>query len=167
MSEAQEDITELQSSVATIESTLTNVQTDIADSVRLAAGGPILWGTAALKAGTSLPLLAAPGVGKTIIPWGLIAVMDYGGTNAFTNNPGWQFTYASGETVAITTGAVGFWTGTNDRVFFEVGFENTSMNYANMTNSAIELDLGAAVTGNAGNNNVVYVQFYYTIMDLT
>lgn len=131
----------------------------------------VVLSNATLKAGTTSTLVSAQGANTVIVPITIAFIMRYGGTNAFTNAPSMQIGY-NGSPNFPTLGYAGaaFWTQTNTRVIvWSVPAAPTTDMYpslplSGMTNQPLTTAFGAALTGNAANNNTLEVfTTYYVI----
>jgi hypothetical protein len=130
--------------------------------------GPITWTNAALKAGTSLLILAAQGNGVVIIPVSVVIKLVYGGSNAFTNAPTYTLNYGSvnGTALALTiVGSVAFSEATANFYHMEAQISATNSALA-CENLAVYATLNAAMTGNAAGNNTIKVNMLYYLLSI-
>jgi len=124
----------------------------------------LTWTNVALKAGTSLQLVAAQGSGILIVPVMAIFKMEYGGTNAFTNNITIQVNYGSVEatgTIMNFTAETNFWQSTSNQLAIGITSLITDITASNAENTAVYATLSGALTGNAAGNNTVKVQILW------
>lgn len=126
----------------------------------------ITWSNAELKAGTAKTVLAAQGAGTIVIPHSVILKMNYGGTNVFTNAPNVSCDWSSGLEHFTTGPGAGFWQAASNQIdVFLIGGSGID-SYTNVENDPVTLELAAALTGNAANNNTVSIVFEYSIVTI-
>lgn len=119
------------------------------------------WTNAQLKAGTTLTVVPAPGVGKRLeivnVTWTLL----YGGNNAFTNAPAMAVYTGSYYTLAVPASTT-LWQATEDSLLF-YNIPNFAVVKSQVDNGALIVTLASALTGNAANDNTVVVEMDYYI----
>lgn len=134
----------------------------------------VTWSNAALKAGTSLTVLAAQGAGTVIVPVSCVFKFVYGGNNAFTNSPTSQINFSTvNGTRPIFTGpaAGGFWQATSSAYAFlniqplTGGFLQTYNNTVS-ENTAVSATLSIPLTGNASGDNTVKIIMTYFLVSI-
>lgn len=124
------------------------------------------WSNADLKANTALPLVAAQGANTIIVPQYFIARLNYGGNNAFTGTPTTQLRYGGSVSSVTQTFGAAFWNATATTLFGWTNPLNIVGTTFNMVNVAVDLNLSAAITGNAANDNTVTILFGYDVITL-
>lgn len=134
----------------------------------LTSTGNITWTNAALKAGTSLLLLAAQGSGVIIVPVCISYKFIYGGTNVFTNSSNSQINYGTlynTSTIASATlNNFTFWQASANQYFLENPGIGTVFTATVAENTSVYATLFTALTGNAAGDNTAVVQMiYYTV----
>lgn len=125
--------------------------------------GTLIWTNAALKAGTNLNLVGAPGVGKYVFPVALYMLSVYGGSNPWTNNPSLFMDWNNAAIVLTSMGFSG-WTNTQNFVhLLDYGWA-VNANDVLINNEALELAISVALLGNAAGDNTVKVLLHYKII---
>lgn len=121
-----------------------------------------VYGNAALKAGTQVPLLPAPGEGYGWYVSGSTCEQVYGGHNAWTNTPSLSLYYNG-----ITEGnnLTASWIGTQN-LLTTSSVVLTNIPVVNMNNGALSMGVSTALTGNAAGDNYVVVTIYYRLIAL-
>lgn len=113
----------------------------------------------ALKA-TPITLVAAPGADKAIVPEAIAIVVNYGGTNAFTETDDDLSIGYSGGAEIKEIESTGLIDQTNDEwryITFEYG-----ETFVPAENKAVVItNLDDEIAGNAGNDNTIHVRLYY------
>lgn len=115
-------------------------------------------------------LIPAQGPNTFIVPLFIHLVMNYGGTNVFTNTPtiGIDWEDPVGASIATISPGATFWgTAINGRYFGSYITGTFSGNSASdHINELLSLKLSALLTGNAGNDNTVRVNMSYYVMTI-
>lgn len=113
-------------------------------------------------------LVAAPGANKVIHFVGAILILDYGGTNVFTestDNFAIKYTNASGVAVSDTIEMTGFIDQSADTMTCAVPIKDAIVAASGASNRALVLDNtgDGEIGGNAGNDNTMTVIVHYVV----
>lgn len=113
----------------------------------------------ALKA-TPITLVAAPGADKAIVPEAIAIVVNYGGTNAFTEaDDDLSIGYSGGAEIAEIE-STGLIDQTNDEWRY-ITFEYGETFVPEENKAVVITNLDDEIAGNAGNDNTIHVRLYY------
>lgn len=117
----------------------------------------------ALK-GTPITLVAAPGADLAIVPMAVNIVVNYGGTNAFTETADdLSIGYAGGAEL-MEIESTGLIDQTNDEWRF-IEFTGHDETFIPVENAAVVItNLDDEIAGNAGADNTVKVRLYYRVV---
>jgi len=114
----------------------------------------------------AITLVPAAGAGTVLIPLCYSLKMAYGGTNAFTNAPGflmrWNDSAAGGASTTVGLSTT-FWQSTASGWGYFVGSVQNQL-LSVFENQPLTTKLNAGVTGNAANNNTVEITTYYIVV---
>lgn len=121
---------------------------------------------AQLVAGSQLTIVNAPGPGKYLVPISASAEMNYGGTNAFTNEPVIQLKVGTAITHATVASApnIAFWQGTSNQL---VGLGPQAIpqsSSAAWENAAMTWNMSVGTTGNAAMDNTAAITVTFFIL---
>jgi hypothetical protein len=110
--------------------------------------------------GTPISVISAQGAGIAIIPVFATLKLEYGGTNAFSNNPstyfGFSATAATNPTLEFTGTSTTFWEATANAYMFMNGYPAVPIIAgSSVENAALYISTSANLTGNAAANNTV------------
>lgn len=119
-------------------------------------------------AATPKTLVAAPGANKVIQFLGAILILDYGGTNVFTesdDNFSIKYANAAGVAVSVTIETTGFIDQSADTMTCAIPVKDAIVAASGASNKALVLDnIGdGEIGGNAGNDNTMTVIVHYVI----
>ena len=113
----------------------------------------------ALKA-TPIELVAAPGANLGIVPVAVAIVVDYGGTNAFTETADdLSIGYAAGAEIKEIE-SIGLIDQANDEWRY-ITFEHAETFIPEENVAVVITNLDDEIAGNAGNDNEIHVRLYY------
>ena len=113
----------------------------------------------ALKA-TPITLVAAPGADLAIVPEAIALVVNYGGTNAFTEDADdLSIGYATGAEI-MEIESTGLIDQLNDEWRY-ITFEHAETFIPEENVAVVITNLDDEIAGNAGNDNTIHVRIYY------
>jgi hypothetical protein len=117
---------------------------------------------AQLKAATAVQIVAAQGAGTHNYIVSAQFKLNYGGTNAFTNNPlgGLGNGNSASNWILGPTGTT-FWQATSSQYYLTNMPLGKAFTASVGENAALYWTLSAALTGNAANDNTITLQVYY------
>lgn len=116
----------------------------------------------ALKA-TPITLVAAPGADKAVVPVAVNIVVNYGGTNAFTESADdFSIGYAAGAEIKEIE-STGFIDQTNDEWRY-ITFEHAETFIPEENVAVVITNLDDEIAGNAAGDNSVLVELFYRIV---
>jgi len=117
-----------------------------------------------LRTTNNFTVVPAAGTDTVIMPTTIIILLNYGGTNVWSNSPSVQLRYngVSGTASALTTPQ---WGQASTRLSSQAApFLTASRTQRN--NEPLTFNLGVAATGNAANDNTAEVTVYYFVHNL-
>ncbi len=113
---------------------------------------------------TPITLVAAPGADLAIVPLEIALVMNYGGSNAFTESADdLSLAYATGPAEILEIESTGLIGETNDEArFITIQHAET---FVPVENDAVVItNLDDEIAGNAANDNTLTVRLYYRVV---
>ena len=121
---------------------------------------------------TPITLVPAPGANKVLVFESALLLLDYGGTNGFTESSddlSVRYTDESGVVVSVAIESTGFIDQTADTYINAIPIVNAIVVPAGNVNQALVLhNVGdGEIAGNAGGDNVVEVWTTYRVLDIS